>query len=86
MARTVLIFAWYTREEYPRWLSVCAFFTISIVISTMYLGIHWAIDVVAGVILAAASVYLSRRFVAWAENRKGTRSTRTSRMEAETQD
>jgi membrane-associated phospholipid phosphatase len=83
---TVLIFAWYTREEYPRWLSVCAFFTISIVISTMYLGIHWAIDVVAGVILAAASVYLSRRFVAWAENRKGTRSTRTSRMEAETQD
>jgi membrane-associated phospholipid phosphatase len=83
---TVLIFAWYTRKDYPRWLSVCAFFTVSIVISTMYLGIHWAIDVVAGVILAAASVYLARRFVAWAENRKQTASAQTSRVEAETQD
>lgn len=86
LAITVLIFAWYTRKEYPRWLGVCTFFVVSIVISTMYLGIHWAIDVVAGVLLAMVSVYLARQFVAWVENRKQRVSTRTRGLEAETQD
>lgn len=84
LAITVMLLAWRTREQYPRWLWVCAVFVVSIVISTMYLGIHWLIDVLAGVVLAFASVYLARRFVTWAES-KDLPDPRT-RIEAETQD
>ena len=35
----------------------------SIVAATMYLGIHWATDVVAGALLAALCVTLVRRSV-----------------------
>ncbi len=85
MAITVMLLAWRTRGHYPRWLWVCGLFGVSIVISTMYLGIHWLVDVVAGVVLAFASVYIARRFVDWAEGRNVTDS-RASRIEADTQD
>lgn len=84
MAMTVLLFAWWTREHYPRWLWICGVFVVSIIISTMYLGIHWLIDVVAGMVLALASVYLARRFVAWAENRNIPQPH--TGLETETQD
>lgn len=53
---TVLLFAWRTREAYPRWLAIAAILATSVVISTMYLGIHWLTDVVAGAVLAVVSV------------------------------
>ncbi|KYH27820.1 PAP2 superfamily protein [Halalkalicoccus paucihalophilus] len=84
MAMTVLLFAWWTRDHYPHWLWISAVFVLSIVVSTMYLGIHWLIDVLAGMILAVASVYLARWFVSWAENRKVPKP-HTS-IETETQD
>ncbi len=84
MVITALIFAWQTRDYYPRWLWICGIFSTSIVISTMYLGIHWLIDVVAGIGLALVSVYIARQFVTWAENRK-IPDPRTS-IEADTQD
>ncbi|GAB3689267.1 hypothetical protein GCM10028857_24400 [Salinarchaeum chitinilyticum] len=56
MAVMVLIFAWYTREEYPRWLAIVAVIAPSVVIATMALGIHWFTDVVAGIGLALLSV------------------------------
>jgi len=56
MAVMVLIFAWYTRDEYPRWLAIAAVIAPSVVIATMALGIHWFTDVVAGVGLAMLSV------------------------------
>jgi membrane-associated phospholipid phosphatase len=58
---TVMLFAWRTREAYPRWLAIASVVAVSVVISTMYLGIHWAIDVVAGTVLAAVSVWLGVR-------------------------
>lgn len=60
---TVLLFAWRTREAYPRWLAIAAVVGTSIVVSTMYLGIHWAIDVVAGTALGAASYWIGVRNV-----------------------
>jgi membrane-associated phospholipid phosphatase len=60
---TVATFAVLTRGEYPRWTPVALWLSTSVVLATMYLGIHWLTDVVGGVALALGSVYLSYRIV-----------------------
>ena len=60
---TVLLVAVSTHEEFPRWTPAAAVLTASILVSTMYLGTHWATDVVAGVALAAGSVAAANRIV-----------------------
>ena len=59
LSATVGIFAYLSRGEYLRWFPVAVVLAVSVIISTMYLGIHWAIDVVAGIVLAALCVWLS---------------------------
>ncbi|WP_247729692.1 phosphatase PAP2 family protein [Halovivax limisalsi] len=56
LAVVVLCFAWRTRRVYPRWFPIAAIVAGSVVYSTMYLGIHWVVDVVAGILLAVWSV------------------------------
>ncbi|ELZ58035.1 MULTISPECIES: phosphatase PAP2 family protein [Halorubrum] len=63
LAVTVGTFAVLTREEYPRWTPVGVTLSLSVVVATMYLGIHWLTDVIAGFALAFGSVYLAHRFV-----------------------
>ncbi len=70
LSMTVFFLSWVTREKYPIWLFVSGFFAISISLSTMYLGIHWFSDVVAGTLLALVSVYIGvnytvEGFLAW---------------------
>ena len=60
---TVAILAWQTRDIYPRWAVIAPWFALNIVIATMYLGIHWATDVVGGAVLALGSVYLAGRWL-----------------------
>ena len=60
---TVALLAWRTRDTFPRWTVVAVPLAGCVVVSTMYLGIHWATDVVAGVLLAVVSVWLARRLV-----------------------
>ncbi|MCU4740507.1 phosphatase PAP2 family protein [Halobacteria archaeon AArc-m2/3/4] len=62
LSMTVLFMAWQTRDKYPLWVPISAVFAISVVVSTMYLGIHWFSDVVVGTLLALCSVYLGRRY------------------------
>jgi len=60
---TVAAFAVLTRDEYPRWTPLALWLSTSVVIATMYLGIHWLVDVIGGVALALGSVALSYRIV-----------------------
>jgi membrane-associated phospholipid phosphatase len=63
LAVTVGTFAVLTREEYPRWTAVAVPLSLSVVVATMYLGIHWLTDVVAGFVLAFGCVSLAYRLV-----------------------
>ena len=62
LSMTVFFLAWLTREKYPLWVPISGVLAISVVLSTMYLGIHWFSDVVAGTILALLSVYIGRNY------------------------
>lgn len=60
---TVGTFAVLTRREYPEWTPIALWLSTSVVIATMYLGIHWLTDVIGGIALALGSVYLAYRIV-----------------------
>ena len=55
---TVALLALRDHETFPTWTPVAAFLAVSIVLSTMVLGIHWATDVFAGALLATFSVWV----------------------------
>ena len=61
LSATVALLAYRFRAVYPRWLPVATALAVSITVSTMYLGIHWATDVVAGIVVAWVSVELAER-------------------------
>ncbi|MFW6448190.1 MAG: phosphatase PAP2 family protein [Halobacteriota archaeon] len=63
LSATVVLLAVRTREAYPRWLPISTGIALSVIVSTMYLGIHWATDVVAGIVLAVLAVHLADRVV-----------------------
>ncbi len=63
LSATVAMFAYRTRDVYPKWMLAAIFLAISVAISTMYLAIHWTIDVLAGIVLAYVSITLAERFV-----------------------
>ncbi|RQH03127.1 phosphatase PAP2 family protein [Natrarchaeobius oligotrophus] len=75
LAATVTFMAYRTRGVYPGWFLLATVLGISVAISTMYLGIHWAIDVLAGIALAYVSVTAAARLVGrwsastWLRNR-----------------
>lgn len=62
MAVTAALLAWSTRDEYPLWVPIATLLAVSVTISTMYLGIHWATDVIFGIGLGWLSVVIGHRF------------------------
>jgi len=70
LAVAAAIIAWRSREEYPRWFKISTFVATCVVLSTMILGIHWLIDVIAGLVLAVVSVWGAIRIVDWGENKR----------------
>jgi len=72
LSASVAFLAYRYRDVSSLWLPVSGFGALSIAVSTMYLGIHWLTDVIAGVILAAGCVALSVRLTT------GNRETETS--------
>lgn len=60
---TAAAFAVLTRDEYPLWTPLAGWLALSVVIATMYLGIHWLIDVFGGIVLALGSVALAYRLI-----------------------
>ncbi|AQL43526.1 phosphoesterase PA-phosphatase [Halorientalis sp. IM1011] len=69
---TVALMAYRTRDAYPYWFPVAVFGAASVAISTMYLGIHWATDVVAGTVLAVFSVTAAERIRAFTDQHDGS--------------
>jgi len=65
LAMTVLVFAVLTRDKFPLWTIISAILSTSIILATMVLGIHWFVDVVAGLVLAAIAVAASGPIVNW---------------------
>ncbi|MGQ3412309.1 phosphatase PAP2 family protein [Natrinema versiforme] len=63
LSATVATFAAMTRSSFPKWFPVAVVLAASVAISTMFLGIHWGIDVAGGLLLAALCVVLSDRLV-----------------------
>ncbi|MWV63612.1 phosphatase PAP2 family protein [Halorubrum sp. JWXQ-INN 858] len=63
LAMTVATFGVLTRREYPAWAVISVWIAVSVMVSTMYLGIHWLVDVIGGIGLALGCVYLSYRLV-----------------------
>jgi membrane-associated phospholipid phosphatase len=61
ISTTVVLFARRTRDVYPSWLYLSTPLALGVIISTMFLGIHWGVDVVAGVGLAVLSIALADR-------------------------
>jgi len=59
---TVIVLAYRTRRVYPRWLPIATLVGGSVVVSTMYLAIHWGLDVLAGIGLGVGSVWLARTY------------------------
>jgi membrane-associated phospholipid phosphatase len=62
LAVTAALLAWTTRDEYPLWVPTAALLAASVAVSTMYLGIHWATDVVFGALLGRVSVLIGCRY------------------------
>lgn len=60
---TAAALAWQTRDVYPFWLFIASLFAVSISVATMYLGIHWATDVVVGAALGLCCVKLASWYV-----------------------
>lgn len=78
LAVTVTLMAHRTRRAYPAWFPIATVLAVGVVISTMYLGIHWATDVVAGVILALVAVRVGVYMEAqrpWERGRNTTKET-----------
>lgn len=62
LATTVAVFSYRTKTIYPKWYPLAVFLAGSVMVATMYLGIHWAIDVLAGIVLGVVSVKLGTLF------------------------
>jgi membrane-associated phospholipid phosphatase len=61
LSATVALLAARYRAAAPGWLPIATLGAASVGVATMYLGIHWLTDVLAGLLLAAFSVSLGAR-------------------------
>jgi membrane-associated phospholipid phosphatase len=63
LSTAVAVLAWETRDIYPRWPVLAVPLAVGVGFATMYLGIHWATDVLGGICLGVGSVVIAGRLV-----------------------
>jgi membrane-associated phospholipid phosphatase len=68
-----LVVALYTRRRRLWWASVVGAWTLIVLVavSRVWLGVHWASDVVGGVLVAVLGILGSERFIAVLHDRRG---------------
>lgn len=54
LSTTVILFAYKTRDNYKYWFFIATIIGTSVILSTVYLGIHWAVDIIGGIILGVS--------------------------------
>lgn len=64
MAVTVALLSLWTRDQFPRFPILVIPMTLSIVLATMYLGLHWVTDVLGGIVLAGIATGIGVRWTA----------------------
>lgn len=64
IAATMIILAWREKSLLLKW--TFAIFNVLVIISTIYLGIHWIVDMIAGILIGWAMV----KFADWVMARK----------------
>jgi membrane-associated phospholipid phosphatase len=71
----ISLFSFRNRKHLPfsRTWPVVAFFTVNIIVATMFLRWHWLIDVVVGILLALLAHGLAIRITAWDLERRSAR-------------
>jgi undecaprenyl-diphosphatase len=83
-AAIVIVVFWHTRTRWIRVLAVVFAVAVPIIVSVarLYRGMHYLTDVVAGVLLGAASVVLVTLILCRAEDRRRSRQAADGRAEA----
>ena len=68
-----LVVALYTRRRWVWWASVIGAWTLIVLVaaSRVWLGVHWASDVVGGVLIAILGILGSERFITLLHDRRG---------------
>jgi undecaprenyl-diphosphatase len=68
-----LVVALYTRRRWVWWASVIGAWTLILLVaaSRVWLGVHWASDVVGGVLVAVLGILGSERFITLLHERRG---------------
>jgi membrane-associated phospholipid phosphatase len=72
---TMALFAW--RSGRKAFALTMGIVSVSIILSTLYLGIHWLFDVAGGILLGCTAYWIgewgSKRFMRWSARRRQTR-------------
>lgn len=57
LSTTVMLFAYKTKDQYTYWFFIATIIGTSVILSTVYLGIHWTFDVIGGIVLGVGCFF-----------------------------
>jgi len=67
-AMSIIIFYTISLTENKRFQYIGLFMMVTVIISVLYLSIHWILDVIGGIIVALLAILLSKTLMNWMKN------------------